>query len=240
MNYAHSTQIDRQICALFGTLREEGILDSTIVMFTSGHGEIMGSHGIRAKQNFYEASANVPMILMGAKGDARVQAGASDDRLVCLADVMPTLLDLAGIEIPDTVTGQSLPAAPRSHLYGDLGEGQLSSRMIHDRRHKLVYYAAGNRTQLFDLSEDPNELFDLSGNSSQAGQVEQWQSRLLAALYGSDRDWVTDGRLAGLPNRRYRHAPNRGLGMKRGDQWPVPPVNPNWLMNFFPETPEDT
>lgn len=237
--YALCTQIDQQVGALFGTLREEGILDDTIVMFTSDHGETMGNHGIWAKQNFYEASANVPMILMGTKGDARVPVDAEDGRLACLADVMPTLLDLAGIAIPDTVTGQSMLAAPRSHLYGEFGEGELSTRMIHDGRHKLIYYAAGNRIQLFDLSEDPDELVDLSGKASQARQVERMQSRLAEALYGSDRDWVTDGRLAGLPNRRYRHAPNRGLGMTRGHQWPVPPVNPGGLMNFFPEAPED-
>ena len=62
--YALCTQIDQHIGALIGTIREEGILDNTIVMFTSDHGETMGHHGIWAKQNFYEASTNVPMIGM--------------------------------------------------------------------------------------------------------------------------------------------------------------------------------
>ena len=45
--------------------------------------------------------------------------------------------------------------------------------------------------------------------------------------------------LKGLPNRTYRPAPNRGLGLTRGDQWPVPPINPDGLMNFFPEVKDD-
>ncbi len=240
MNYAHCTQIDQQIGALFGLLREEGILDNTVMMFTSDHGDSMGIHGIRAKQEFYEASADVPLILMGTKGDARVQACASDDRLAWLADVMPTLLNLAGIEIPDTVTGKSILATALSHPCGELGEGALSKRMIRDGRNKMIYCAAGSSTRLFELSDDPDGPTDLSGNCSQARQVEQMQSCLVETLCGPGRDWVTDARLAGLPNRRYRHGPSRRLGMTRGHQWPVPPVNPCGLMSFFPETPGDT
>ena len=77
---------------------------------------------------------------------------------------MPTLLYLAGIEIPDTVTGQSNLATPLSHPYGELGEGDLSGRRIRDGPNKLIYSAAGSRTRLFELSEDPDEPIDLSGN----------------------------------------------------------------------------
>lgn len=237
--YALCTQIDQQIGALIGTIREEGILDNTIVMFTSDHGESLGNHGIWAKQNFYEGSAAIPMILMGVKDCTRVSHGRTDDRLVCLADVMPTLLDLADIDIPQAVTGRSMLGARRDYLYGEFGEGELSSRMIHDGRHKLIYYAAGNRFQLFDLDADPNELHDLAGRPSNANVFEGLQNLLAAELYGSDLDWLTDGALTGLPNRTYRAAPNRSLGLMRGHQWPVPPINPGGLMVFFPETPED-
>ncbi len=240
MNYAHCTQIDQQICALFGLLREVGILDNTVMMFTSDHGDATGIHGIRAKQDFYEASADVPLILMGTNGDARVQAGASDDRLAWLADVLPTLPNLAGIKFPDTVTGQSFLVAPLRHPYGELGEGELSGRRIRDGWNKLIYWAAGSRTQLFELSEDPDEPIDLSDNCFQARQVEQMQSCLVETLCGPGRDWLTDGRLAGLPNRRYLHGPSRGLGMTRGHQWPVPPANPGGLMKLISKTPGDT
>ena len=235
--YALCTQIDQQIGTLIGTIREEGLLDNTIVMFTSDHGDSFGNHGIWAKQNFYQSSANVPMLLMGVKGCERVGYDRLDDRLVCLADIMPTLLDLAGIDEPETVTGRSMLARPRDHLYGEFGEGELSSRMVHDGRYKLVYYAAGNHLQLFDLESDPDELDDLAGQPSMANVLEGLRNILISELYGSDLEWASDGNLTGLPNRAYRHAPNRGLGLTRGHQWPVPPINPDGLMNFFPETP---
>ena len=235
--YALCTQIDQQIGTLIGTLREEGQLDNTIIMFTSDHGESLGNHGIWAKQNFYESSTNVPMLLIGVKNCPRVGSDRVDDRLVCLADIMPTLLDLAGIEIPETVTGRSMLAQPREHLYGELGEGELSSRMVHDGRYKLVYYAAGNRRQLFDLENDPQELTDLAADPAHSGTLEALTEQLIGHLYGSDLDWLRGSELVGLPNRRYRPAPNRGLGLMRGHQWPVPPVNPGGLMDFFPERP---
>ena len=237
--YALCTQIDQQIGLLIGTLREEGQLDNTIIMFTSDHGESLGNHGIWAKQNFYESSANIPMLLVGVKNCPRVGFDQVDDRLVCMADVMPTVLDLAGIAVPETVTGQSMLAPPRGHLYGEFGEGELSSRMVHDGRHKLVYYAAGNHTQFFDLHSDPNELNDLAGQPTIANVQEGLKNLLISELYGSDLEWLSDGELTGLPNRTYRPAPNRDLGLIRGHQWPVPPVNPGGLMNFFPEVPTD-
>ncbi len=236
--YALCTQIDQQVGLLIGTLREEGQLDSTILLFTSDHGESLGNHGIWAKQNFYESSANVPMLLIGVKDCPRVATGRVDDRLVCLADVMPTLLDLLGIEVPDTVTGRSMLRRPRDHLYGEFGEGELSSRMIRSGRFKLIYYPAGNHRQLFNLEDDPQELADLAGQPEHAGVLARLEGLLINSLYGSDLDWVRGRRLTGMPNRRYRPAPNRGLGLMRGHQWPVPPVNPDGLMVFFPEAPD--
>ncbi len=237
--YALCTQIDQQIGSLIGTIREEGILDDTVIMFTSDHGEMLGNHGMWAKQSFYEASANVPMILVGTKGCRRTGYGRVDDRLVGLQDVMPTLLDLADIAIPETVEGRSMLSDDRrGHLYGEFGEGELSSRMVHDGRFKLIYYPAGNTRQLFDLDEDPDELVDLAADPAHGERLAALTERLIVELYGSDLAWLTDGALTGLPNRVYRPAPNRGLGLTRGEQWPVPPINPDGLMNFFPEVPD--
>ncbi|MDO6732617.1 sulfatase-like hydrolase/transferase [Marinovum sp. 2_MG-2023] len=238
--YALCTHIDQQIGTIIGTLREEGQLDNTILMFTSDHGDSLGNHGIWAKQNYYEYSTNVPMILMGRKGCERTGFGRTDDRVTCLADVMPTLLDLAGIGIPDSCTGVPMAGAPRGHVYGEYGEGELASRMIRSGRHKLIYYPAGNMSQLFDIAADPDELTDLAGASDHAETRARLTGLLLSELYGSDLDWVKDGKLVGLPNRTYHPAPNRTLGLMRGHQWPVPPVNPGGTMNFFPESPQGT
>lgn len=236
--YALCTHIDQQIGHLIGSIREEGILDNTIVMFTSDHGEMLGNHNMWAKQTFYEGSSNIPMILMGVENCRRVGFNRTDDRLAGLQDVMPTLLDLAGIDLPDTVEGRSMVSdEKRDHLYGEFGEEGPCSRMIRDRRYKLIYYPVGNVFQLFDLEEDPDEMTDLAGHPEHSNTLGHLKGLLLEEMYGSDGKWVTDGTFTGEPARRYNPGPNRGLSLTRGHQWPVPPVNPKGGMKFFPEAP---
>ncbi len=86
------------------------------------------------------------MILMGLADDPGIKPGTTDNRLAGLQDVMPTLLDMAGIEVPETCDGISmLGNAKRELLYGDVLENNSAVRMMHDGRHKLIWYPAGNR-----------------------------------------------------------------------------------------------
>ncbi len=222
--YALCTHIDHQIRVVIGTLWEEGLMDDTIVMFTADHGDMLGQHGLWAKQLLYEGSARVPMILMGTAHDTRVGRPRRDTRLAGLQDVMPTLLDLAGIEIPGTVDGISL-VGDRQHelLYGEMGEAASATRMVHDGQYKLIYYASGNRAQLFDLRADPGETDDL-WDSPQPAHAEVRQGLLEALkgkLYGADREWLKEGELVGLPDRPYSRKQNRDLNHHRGTHWPV-------------------
>jgi arylsulfatase A-like enzyme len=119
---------------------------------------MLGNHQQWAKRLFYEDSARVPMILVGTAGDDRVGHHRIDNRLIGWQDIMPTLLDLAGLSIPESVEGISMVSeGPRPYLYGECGNGPAATRMLHDGRHKLIYYPVGNRTQLFDLDDDPKE-----------------------------------------------------------------------------------
>ena len=238
--YALCTQIDQQIGSLIGTIREEGILDETVVMFTSDHGDMLGNHGLWAKQTFYEGSANIPMILVGPRGDERVGWNCADDRIAGLQDVMPTLLDLCGIEAPDTVRGQSMVSAPpRDFLYGEFGEDKHSSRMIRSGQFKLIWYPVGNEFQLFDLDADPHEMRNAANDTDKAETLRELKSCLKASLYGSDGKWVAGGKLTGEPACDFQPGPDRGLSLTRGHQWPVPPVNPKGVMNFFPNAEEE-
>ena len=223
--YALCTQIDHQIRYLVGTLRLEGILDDTIILFTSDHGDMLGNHGMVAKRVFYESSANIPMILMPNKGNPRVAEGAVDHRLVGFADVMPTLLDLANIDAPETVDGVSMVGEDRrSQIYGECGEDDHASRMIRTHRWKLIYYPVGNRFQLFDLEADPLELKDLADDAAHGETLAELTARLIPELHGSDLDWLRDGALRGKPDRPYIWAPHRSLNSQRGDGWPPGPV----------------
>ncbi len=75
--YAQCTHIDHQLRVVLGTLREEMMLDNTIILFTSDHGDMLGNHGLWAKRTMYEWSNNVPMILVGARDD---RTGGRADR----------------------------------------------------------------------------------------------------------------------------------------------------------------
>ncbi|MAE66888.1 MAG: arylsulfatase [Phycisphaeraceae bacterium] len=215
--YAMCTHVDHQIRLAIGTLREEGILDDTIVMFVADHGEMLGNHGLFAKDVMYEDSARIPMIIMPTADDDRWSHHRADERLADISDVMPTLLEMAGIPVPDTVDGLSLCGSEtRPHLYCEHWEDARASRMIRDDRYKLIYYAIGNRTQLFDLKEDPDELHDLSDTGDQREVLDRMTSLLIDHLYGDDREWIRDGRLEGLEDRPFSPTPDRGLGGQRG------------------------
>lgn len=229
--YALCTHIDHQLRVVIGTLREEELLDDTIILFTSDHGDMLGNHGLWAKRLFYENAANVPMLLVGTgKGergfDERVGHGRVDDRLVGWQDIMPTLLDLAGIDIPDTVEGLSMVGDERrEYLYGECAEDASATRMIHDGRHKLIYYPVGNAVQLFDLATDPDELHNRADAPGYAEVRERLTARLIDEMYGEDQTWVEEGQLVGLPSRTYTPSPRRGLSGQRGVHWPPPPLD---------------
>ncbi len=225
--YALCTHIDHQLRVVIGTLREEGLLDDTVILFTADHGDMLGDHGLYAKRTYYEGSANIPCILVGRAGDSRIGTDVVDDRLVGLQDLMPTLLDLAGIPLPPTVEGRSmLAAAPRSVLYGDTLENNGACRMAHDGRHKLIWYPAGNTVQLFDIAEDPAETRDLSGNPDLAATRRRLAEALAASCWGSDLEqgWVRDGQLIGFDPGPYPGRPDRSLSGQRGLHYPQPPA----------------
>ena len=224
--YALCTHIDHQIRRLVGTLREEGLLDDTYILFTSDHGDMLGMHNLWAKRSFYDQSARIPMILCGPQSDTRIAVNAEDDRLVGMQDVMPTLLDLCGIKIPESVDGISMVGSEkREYLYGEEGEGENGTRMIHNGRFKLIYYSVGNRFQLFDMKEDPTECKDLSDFQEYSRIKHDLTEVLIKNLHGSDLDWVVDNELVGLPDKKYNYRPASGLYGQRGSHWPLPPAN---------------
>ena len=215
--YAQCTYIDHQLRLLIGTLREEGLLDNTIVMFVGDHGDMLGNHSLWAKPPMFEYSARIPMILVPAAGDSRLRPGTKDNRLAELRDVMPTLLDQCGISNPETVEGLSLATdSRRDHLYCEHYENDMAMRMIRKGIHKLIYYPVGNRIQLFDIENDSRELADLSGDPGASDVREELTELMVGHLYGSDRAWIREGRLIGLPDLAFTSKPNRGLSGQRG------------------------
>ena len=215
--YATLTHLDHQIRVVIGTLREAGLADNTIIAFTSDHGHMVGEHNMWAMTPFYEASAHIPMLLVPAKGDPRLQPATTDDRFVEFGDLMPTLLDLAGVPIPAHVNQLSMVGdARREYVYGEHGEGYAAQRMIRRGKYKLVYAAAGNKTQLFDIEADPRETRDLAGDPALAGELEELLGLLVHSSYGNDDQWIKEGKVVGLPHKPFVPGDIRHLQGQRG------------------------
>lgn len=155
----------------------------TVVLYTSDHGEMAGQHGIWQKQCFYEAAVRVPLLLRVPEAVASVRAATSAGRRVpanvSLVDVLPTLLDVAGLNVPPELPGRSLletanesdgssqmPVFSEYHAQGM----QRGGFMVKQGALKYVYYA-GDRPQLFDTVADPLEDHDLINYPAYAASV---------------------------------------------------------------------
>lgn len=231
--YALCTHIDAQIRIVIGTLREEKLLDNTIVMITSDHGDMLGDFGLFAKRVMYENSTRIPMVVLGTKENKKINKGSISNRLVGLADVMPTLLDLANIKIPSSCNGQSMfDSQPRKNLYAEANEGINATRMITDDRYKLVWYPHGNIFQLFDLKNDPEELIDISLKGDFKNHLNKLKTTLADSLYGDDLAFLNNKEIVGIPiNVSNEGKPSLGLlGERellgqRGMHYPPPPIS---------------
>ena len=150
-------QIDDMVGRILQALRDAGQLDNTVIIFSSDHGDYLGDHNLIGKVQFFEASCHVPLIARLPGGPQ----GQCSDELVALADVTPTMLGLAGADIPSymdfmPLPGLGLPHGERDYLFGMMGGGW----MCFDGRWKLCKYSTGEH-MLFDLREDPTEQRNL-------------------------------------------------------------------------------
>lgn len=171
--YAMIAQIDEQLGHILAALERTGQRERTVVIFMSDHGEMLGDHGLTHKGcRFYEGLVRVPLII---SWPGQLPAGRRSDALVELMDIAPTLLELAGLPVPERMQGRSLlpiltGAAPlayhrdfvRCEYYDALAEPHRSwGTMYRDRRWKLVSYHTTSLGELYDLESDPDEFADL-------------------------------------------------------------------------------
>ena len=196
--YAMITHLDAQVGRILGALRESGRERDTIVVYTADHGLGVGRHGLLGKQNLYDHSIRVPMILSGPG----LPAGRGVNAVTMSHDLFPTLCALTGTPVPATVDGRSmLPlAAGERQVLHDTAWAMFRDvqRMVSDGRWKLIRYyrspRAGvgtDRVQLFDLEADPWETRDLSADPAHrdrlrglAAHLERWQAELGDPLAG--------------------------------------------------------
>ena len=127
-----------------------------------------------------------------------LKQGVTDDRLAALRNILPTLLDLCGSPVPESVEGCSLISETRrNYLLGEHWEDENSIRMVVNDRYKLIWYPVGNRFQLFDVIGDPMETNNLAGKPEYAPVKNELTSILIQNLHGSDERWIDEGKLTG-------------------------------------------
>ncbi len=137
--------------------------DNTYVFFTSDHGLAVGDHGFVGKQNMYDASMRVPMLVAGPG----IPAGKTIDAPVYLQDIMATSLELAGVEKSAQVEFNSLlplatGATDKSAYDAIYGAYFGTQRMIRTDRYKMIVYPTANMVRLYDMKNDPLEKTDLA------------------------------------------------------------------------------
>ncbi len=182
--YADITGLDAQIGRIIKALKENGEYDNTVIIFSSDHGLAMGSHGLMGKQSLYEHSMKSPLIFSGPG----IPKGSSD-ALVYLYDIYPTVCEMVGTKIPEGLDAESIwpviagkQTKVRDTLFTSYKEGQ---RSVRDKRWKLITYPQINKSQLFDLENDPEEtknLFDQSASQPHANrlltEMKAWQKKV--------------------------------------------------------------
>ncbi|MFB6392889.1 choline-sulfatase [Polymorphospora lycopeni] len=228
--YAMTSYIDDVVGSFTAELERFGLLDDTVVVFTSDHGDQLGEHGMYFKRTLREWSVRVPLLMAGAG----IPAGHRIDTPVSLVDLHPTFADLAQARLPDWVTGRfagaSLAGALRDRtdevaghpgvIIENSAEGTLRPvRAAVDGRHKLVY-ARDLPDQLYDLEKDPRELHNLATEPEHGSTRTRLRQRVLDGWDPdhAEREIVT--------SQRMRAFLGEALGKGRHTSWAYePPVD---------------
>jgi arylsulfatase A-like enzyme len=183
--YGMITHLDAQVGRILQALEASGRAKDTLIVFAADNGLAVGRHGLMGKQNLYDHSVRVPLVLAGPS----VPKGRRSDALVYLFDLFPTLCDLTGVAIPKGVEGQSLApilagkkAKVRDSVFAAYRDVQ---RMVRTERWKLIRYPKVGKVQLFDIAADPDEIKDLAGQAKYAARVREltvlladWQKKV--------------------------------------------------------------
>lgn len=177
--YAIITHMDAQIGRILEALKASGKADNTYVILTADHGLAVGEHGLMGKQNQYECSMRMPLIIRGPG----VRPGKRVDEMVYQHSMYATTCDLAGVQIPEHVEFPSLAPmlrAEKPQPVNDAMFGWLAviQRSIRTKQHKLIFYPQINRFQVFDLEKDPWEMHDLVDDPGYAAVKKDLIARL--------------------------------------------------------------
>ncbi|MCL2645837.1 MAG: sulfatase [Phycisphaerales bacterium] len=186
--YAMVANLDDNIGRLVRAIDEAGIGEETLLVFTSDHGEMFGSHGRRGKNIFYEEAIRVPFLM---RRPGMIPAGVSDV-LLNTPDIMPTVLGLLGLPIPESVEGMDLSRCALGRPGGGEPEVALLQntgacadwidghewRAMRDERYTYAIFRRDGSERLFDRSSDPLQMKNLAGEAFALPVLEKFRGML--------------------------------------------------------------
>lgn len=180
--YGMISHIDENIGRLIRCLKEQGLYDNTIIVFTGDNGLAVGRHGLMGKQSLYDHSIRIPLILSGPS----VAQNCRREDYVYLLDLCPTLCELADIPVPASVEGKSFADAVQNGQKEPQRQDIYAAythliRSVKDQRYKLTEYRLHpDKTELFDLLADPQEKNNLANCAEYAEKRAELKARLLS------------------------------------------------------------
>jgi len=198
--------VDESLGKVLATLEEMGELDNTVIIYSSDNGYFMSEHGYWDKRIAYESSMKIPMLI---RYPEKIKAGTKITENALNIDLAPTILELAGVEIPDYVQGESMLSLFDDQMedknwrkgfmfeyyvddaYPYAGPNMLA---ITTENYKLVdAFLEDDIDELYDLKNDPGEMNNLINNPEYAEIQEKLRSDLdslkIKYKYNTDRDW---------------------------------------------------
>jgi arylsulfatase A-like enzyme len=212
--YGMMTEVDAQLGRLLDGLRDSALLDSTLVVLTSDHGEMLGDHWLTDKLGYFDEAYHIPLVIRDPSAEARASVGRVVERFTENVDVMPTVLDWLGAETPVQCDGRSLlpflagdePDTWRSEAHWEfdfrdpvnrfaekllgISIDQCSLNVIRDERYKYVHFTA-LPPLFFDLRRDPHELEDRSRDPEYAPLVLEYAQKMLSWRMENDERTLT-------------------------------------------------
>ncbi|MDZ7639244.1 MAG: sulfatase-like hydrolase/transferase [Bryobacterales bacterium] len=220
--YGMVTHLDEQIGRILKTLESQGDLENTIIVYAADNGLAMGSHGLLGKQNVYEHSMRVPLIISGPG----IPRNRRIDAFSYLYDIFPTLCDLTSTKVPPGVEGETLRPiweGKRDRVRDTVFLPFIDiQRSIRDERWKLIAFPKIGHLQLYDLRNDPHENRNLIGEPGMEKHVARLRTRML--------EWQKKvGDAAPIPEKDHAPEPVDLSGKARiPDQW-----QPDWIVDKY-------
>jgi choline-sulfatase len=178
-------EVDRQVGRLLSSLEEKGLLEETLIVFSSDHGNLMGEHGWFQKNVFYDTTCRVPMIMAGPG----IPAGETVQRLTEAVDTAPTLIRLGGLQTQKQYAGMDLlrPGTPREHVTGETFSRNRRRAWVRTREWSMDWNIheegdplsnpAEKDGKLNNLVDDPQQTRNLYADPNLSGVIRQLEAR---------------------------------------------------------------